>query len=394
MSKRGRAGQWKKAVGLGVAAFSASWAVFSATSGCESIADLCHPDEGLPPVSLCCPDTRIPICAPDSGPHDYCCFADEYDAGDAAADGPIGPVCPGECVPGPAPGWDEPNLLWIGSNGKAPSCPAQASNEGYNGYADLHAANECGACQCGAPSGTCGLPAHLTAAAASCNASDDGTPTTPFDPPAGWDGGCTTSDALPAGQSCAGSLCAQSVTIDPLTLVETGCVPSQLPVPKNTTTSWATHGRYCQGWPAVACPTSGDVCAPARSPGDGFLLCIFQKGDNDCPLTGPYTERHVLYSGFEDTRTCSPCTCGPPSGSTCSTEVTFFTDDACSDQLVSATVTDAAPSCHDVPAGSALGSKSAAPPTYAPGVCQPGGGEPMGAATPVGASTFCCIPSP
>ncbi len=49
--------------------------------------------------------------------------------------------------------------------------------------------------------------------------------------------------------------------------------------------------------------------------------------------------------------------------------------------------------CHDVSVGSPLGSKSAGPPTYAPGTCKPSGG-PTGSVTPIGPGTLCCIPPP
>jgi hypothetical protein len=49
-------------------------------------------------------------------------------------------------------------------------------------------------------------------------------------------------------------------------------------------------------------------------------------------------------------------------------------------------------SCADVPAGSALGSKSAGPTTYTPGACEASGGEPLGAAVPSQPVTFCCLP--
>jgi hypothetical protein len=46
--------------------------------------------------------------------------------------------------------------------------------------------------------------------------------------------------------------------------------------------------------------------------------------------------------------------------------------------------------CVDVPAGSPLGSKEAAPPVYAPGSCQPNGGGEIGAVQPTDPYTFCC----
>lgn len=126
---------------------------------------------------------------------------------------------------------------------------------------------------------------------------------------------------------------------------------------------------------------------------EGFRACIAAPADVDCPASSPYTEKHLFYGGIDDTRGCMPCTCGAPAGSICACSISIFSDAACSVPLpLDVGVTSLAPSCHDVPAGSALGSKSAGPSTYAPGACAPSGGEPMGTAVPTGPATFCCLP--
>ncbi|MFT3764709.1 MAG: hypothetical protein QM820_04210 [Minicystis sp.] len=258
----------------------------------------------------------------------------------------------------------------------------------------LIAPNVCGSCLCGPPSGSCGLPATLTASSTECPGTAPGAVHTAFDPPPGWDGDCTSNDSVPAGQLCAGGPCVQSVTIAPLTVMEEGCAPAQLPIPKDTTASWGTTVRVCRGGSLSGCDGNG-YCTPPAPP--GFRYCVFRDGDRDCtdPSFGPYTEKHVFYEGFTDTRSCSPCTCGPPAGSTCTAQISIHADAACSSLPLDAHLMDSsAPACVDVIAGSALGSKSASPPTYTPGACQPSGGEPMGSAVPVGPSTLCCIPSP
>jgi hypothetical protein len=124
-------------------------------------------------------------------------------------------------------------------------------------------------------------------------------------------------------------------------------------------------------------------------------MCIYHDDDVDCPIQfSPYVEKHVFYQHFEDTRSCTPCACSSPSGSTCSSTASVYTDGACSTLAYSTTLTAAGPACQDLPAGSPLGSKSATPPAYSPGTCAPGGGEPTGAATPITAATLCCLPSP
>jgi hypothetical protein len=321
--------------------------------------------------------------APDAG--------DAGDTSDASADGPIG-SCVGQCLPFPPNGWDYPSLVWIGPEGQALPCPAGAPTDAYDGHADLSASDLCGECQCGPPAGSCGLPATLTAHAATCAATGPFTPSTPFDSPGGWDGGCTTDEAIAGGLSCDGGPCVQSVTIAPLTVNDVGCTPSHLPV-TNEPPSWGMLARSCRGGALGQCANDGFCLSPAPP---GFHVCIWHEGAADCsgPDFAVYSEPHVVYAGYEDTRGCSPCACGPPAGSTCASTISIYTDGACSAPLVSSMVTSSGPGCHDgFQLGAALGSKSASPPIYTPGTCQPSGG-PTGSVTPIGPSTLCCIPSP
>jgi hypothetical protein len=300
----------------------------------------------------------------------------------------------GICFPGEPIFWSYPFLAWFGEQQGAPSCPASASDLGFKGFASLTAPIDCGTCTCGAPNGSCALPATMTANAASCAQEGPSTPHTPFDPESGWTGTCDTSVSIASGKLCGGADCVQSLTVGPLTPSESGCSPSQPPSMQSPPV-WNGYAIGCLRNPNEPCPdNSGGYCVPAPPP--GFEVCIAQPGMVDCadPMnpTGPYSEMHILYEGYEDTRACSPCTCGEPSGSTCSSTVSVYTDGACSTLAYSATVTSSGPACHDLPAGTPLGSKSATPPTFMPGACAPGGGAPMGAVTLTNVTTFCCIP--
>jgi hypothetical protein len=261
----------------------------------------------------------------------------------------------------------------------------------YNGHADLTAsAATCGACSCEPPSGSCKLPATVTAHAATCALVDATTQPTPFDPAPGWDGACDFSGAIPAGKLCPGGVaCVQSVTIAPLTVNESGCTPVMQPVPESYPSSWGTFARACTWAPHDGCASQGDVCSPAAA---GFRACVATPGDVDCPASSPYVDRHVFYGGIDDTRGCTPCTCGAPTGSTCTGSIAIYSDAACSAQVFADLITSSGPSCIDVPAGSALGSKKAGPATYAPGACAANGGEPVGSAVPSQPVTFCCLP--
>lgn len=342
-----------------------------------------------------CPfnDTVKDNVCPDAGSgcasNDPACWADAGDAGDA--EGPTG-SCAGECLPSAPAFWTDPLLIWFGAEADAPGCPDVAPAVGYEGHADLTApAATCGACSCGAPAGSCELPAALTANAASCPGTAPGTAHTPFDPASGWTGACDANEPIPSGKLCSGTKCVQSVTIAPLTITES-CAPSEQPVPQDLPSTWATFARACT--PRVCVSPGGEVCVPVASLPSGFRACVGHEGDVECPAFGPYQDRHVVYGGVDDTRSCTPCACGAPVGSTCEALISMFGDGACSSLVDTATVTALGTICHDVPAGSALGSKSAGVVTYSPGACQASGGEPMGDAEPSEPVTFCCMPAP
>jgi hypothetical protein len=181
----------------------------------------------------------------------------------------------------------------------------------------------------------------------------------------------------------------QSVTIQPLTLTETGCKPPDPPPPNEGTPSWKTFARACKGTPSP-CLDLSKVCVPAPPPPPpGFLQCIFRTGDNACP--DEYPIRHVFYDEVSDARHCSECSCAPPEGSVCSATVTIFGDGSCSMDPVYVDIFSVGPRCEDlVPAGVDLGGKTVTAPSYQPGTCAPLGGKPTGSVELKGPSTFCC----
>ncbi len=379
------------ASGLGVGAALAS----ALGAGCSSAPfQYCDVQDGMALPPICIPPVK------DAGESETgeagdidADAAPLVDAGDAAASS-LG--CAGPCWPAAPLGFGPPLYVWIGPDLEAQTCPTTTTDV-YEGYADLSAPPLCGPCACNPPVGSCEVPATLTAQGASCAETGPTTPTKPFDPPSGWDGGCTTDDAIDGGQPCDsgvdGGLCVQSVTVASLTISELGCTPMQGPVTQDPPT-WGLFARACEGSAAVGC-TNGNVCSPPMPSAAEFHTCVSQLGDNECSYTwdGPYTEKHLFYQGFQDNRSCSPCTCGSPAGASCTSEVTVYSDDHCmSPPVVSVLAGSEGPECLGVIPGSALGSKTASSPTYSPGACLPGGG-PAGSAEPVGPMmTFCCIP--
>src|SRR5262249_7966881 len=63
------------------------------------------------------------------------------DAGSGGNEGSPGDaiqgICMGVCVSNSPPGWSPPVLLWSGTNGEEPDCPAEAPMGTYRGYSEL-----------------------------------------------------------------------------------------------------------------------------------------------------------------------------------------------------------------------------------------------------------------
>lgn len=297
------------------------------------------------------------------------------------------PSCGGVCAPigTESEGWTrapflftQPHTMGLPKN----ACPDSAPRIGFQGHATPDQTLTCPSCSCAPPTGACLLPETATAGPSPMCPSDAGVP---FNPPSAWDGGCTANDAI-TDIACDGGTCPQSVTVSTMILTES-CAP--LPPDVAQDVKWADLAYACEGEANGTCPSAGDICVPKAS--DGFALCVSREGDDDgfaCPPE--YPSRYVFYHGAIDTRTCAPCTCEPPEGSTCSSLMSFYTDGACAEQIASVTATNASSMCAEIPAGSPLGSKQANPPTYTPGSCKPSGGEEVGSVQPAYPFTFCC----
>ncbi len=296
-----------------------------------------------------------------------------------------GETCNGVCLPAHPAGWDGPYLLWTGDVASASHCsdlPGEP-DEVYAGHGYPEGTTLCGACACEPPSGSCELPATLTAAAASCAGNNPGVTHLSFDPPASWAGTCTAENAIPAGKLCGGVPCVQSVTIAPLTMKQGGCLPIDPPSIKPPPAA-TTFARACAMGGGQSCTASSGVCKPAAM-GPEFKHCIVIIGESDyseCPVT--YPDRNVFYQ--EDTFSCSPCACDAPIGSGCSGSITISANPACTPPLLPAIqINEKDATCADVTPGSALGSKTASASSYHGGSCAPSGGKPLGA-------VFCCRP--
>jgi hypothetical protein len=297
------------------------------------------------------------------------CAKDPAQCHDAGNDGPDGPgSCIGVCV-APAPGkWFATSLLWIGDspNATPPTCPSVMPAP-FPGFADTAPTVQCPACACSPSTSQCLLPAHLSANPAAC---PGGSGAQQSDPPPSWDGTCNTANPVTS---------ADSLTVSAPPSPFGHCDPV-VTGPMNIQGS--TPALECEGMPHVAAGTCGNqamVCAFPKS--DGFLTCVTNLGDQQCPDGWP--TKHVVYP---NSQACG-CQCNAPVGDSCSATVSVFQDGACSQLLGSVLVSsDKSQGCVDVAAGSPIGSKSATPPDYKAGTCTT---ATITEGTPI---TYCCLP--
>jgi hypothetical protein len=279
------------------------------------------------------------------------------DAGDGS--------CLGQCVKPPVEGILV--LLWSGPEGSTPpACPAWSMSGAFTGYLDAPPSTvKCSpACMCSSSFGSC-APGSMTANGAACPATTG--QHQPFDAPATWDGSCTTMDAVAS---------AASVTVaQPMVLSAGSCSPS-VPAVQEFKGGATISVRCTVGAVQGACPELDEECGPPNVP--GFKVCNLDIGEQDCPPTMPV--RHLL---FEKAEACA-CTCGAPTGETCTGTVTAYTDATCSMPAGSGPVSSAGgPGCFDVPLGSALGSKTASL-AFEPGTC-------AATLTKTPPQTLCCL---
>jgi hypothetical protein len=151
--------------------------------------------------------------------------------------------------------------------------------------------------------------------------------------------------------------------------------------------SWATAHRLCAGAPAPGggCSTAGDVCVRQPTAPFATTWCIMTTGDVPCPASD-YTERTLVYTGVDDTRGCTSCSCDAPSGVACGLVTTVYSNVACT--MDAQEVQNDGTSCvANSGMRSARYSVSSGP---SGGSCTPSGVAPSGSATPASARTVCC----
>ncbi len=308
----------------------------------------------------------------DDGPSDVIVLPDTHEEAP-----PQCTATPGfQCVPEVPLGWNGPFELYVGQQP-----PPDCSNDpnfvtiSFTGHDGFDPGNATCSCTC-TPTVTCTAPDLVIYDNGSCDDS----------------GVCATLTLLP-GMCLAlasGACMPQAVSAGAATASVTcnGELDADIPAP-----TWTSNVRACASSvdPSRSnCPV-GQICQPSPSQAFSGQLCIGVSGDSpNCPQDSPYSVRSVYYEDVSDTRDCSACTCGNPSGFTCSAVFTEF--DSCASKNVQTT--------HNAPFGCDLTQNGNNAVQLAlteddagSGSCPPMGGMLQGAAMPTNAATFCCLPS-
>jgi hypothetical protein len=304
-------------------------------------------------------------------------------------------VCPGQCSPPlPGPEWIGPVSFWTGPSSEEPAehCPTKVWGPAYYGFEKNEAApHTCPTCACDLPEQVCTVPGDWTVSSAVCG--DSSGVTTPFTSADGWNGACTTENAIPAGKLCDGKPCVRSVTFPHPEL--TSCTPRTIGQPVFPPADLGQIAVACYPGlkePIPPCASPDETCVPPLP--EGYDLCIWHEFDVPCEgVWATSGKRYVRYDAEGDTRGCTPCACDKPAGAICGAHLAVHNDAACTGAGASTTISSQEPdACINVAAGIALGSKAWKIMSSQPGTCgPPSGGEPTGG-LPLGIQgTFCCL---
>lgn len=286
-------------------------------------------------------------------------------ADDASTGAAIDP-CPSDhaCVDDAPDGWMGPVVLSL----EGAPCPSEFPAVVFEGVADLDAAPASCDCSCDGSS-LCGpvTVQHLS--------------------------GCTfpailhDTDWLQPGGDCT------ALTQDPDALSINvalfsegqggGCDPvAQVDVPEPT---WGTSARVCGG-AFVPEGCDDEVCAPLPPEGFESEVCVAREGVSGCP--GEFPVQRTFATDVDDSRGCSACECGPPTGAVQCTASVRLSDTAdCSSAVISDVLVDA-PVCQPELPAMQYGRVEAL--EVLSGGCAPSGGVPTGDAVPTGEMTVCC----
>jgi len=160
-----------------------------------------------------------------------------------------------------------------------------------------------------------------------------------------------------------------------------GGVPTLPPV------TWSEQARICSGAVLGGGCGTGEVCAPRPTDPFEAAHCIVRTGNVNCP-TGPYSVKTLVYTGIDDTRDCSSCSCEDPTGMSCSGTSEIYPQPGCADTPTIQPHNGTTCAMHGT-SRSLIFHVSSGPGV---GQCSPLGGNATGFAFQTDQVTVCCLP--
>lgn len=314
----------------------------------------------------------------------------------------------GTCVPSPPSGWEGPVVYYEGT-ATPPSCPSSYPTIKQTASSTLDAGTvTCPTCQCGTPSGVTCSADVVFFDGASCGGSGCW---------GYWQGVCGSGSPTPPPITVGATCKTQSLCWDPTgatkpvsaaftNLVAAGgtCTSSSQGTMVKPTAKYTKSVRACgdpTGDPG-GCGAS-NVCVPTAPSGFAQKICIFKAGDVTCPSSAWGKEAVFYTAAPTDTRTCSACGCGTPTGGCTGATLELYTDSACLQEKDTLAVAEMS-GCTNIKADS---SPVASPGCQGNGgdsrsmklvggsgsgaTCPKTGGTVTGSADPAGPVTFCCL---
>jgi hypothetical protein len=285
------------------------------------------------------------------------------------------------CVPPVPSGWQGPVALGEVPTGTTlAACPTE-----YKTLADVHA----------------GLTAPAAACGCACGASGQQ---------------CSATGTFHGDQTCSGSACA---TVTPSPSGACTAVPvnncgsggsfdfTAAPTPSGgscratvTTTvppaGWTEAARLCAyaGAADGAGCSDADVCIALPGASYGAKACVYSTADpppSACPAGYVSAPPAVFYADVADTRACGACSCGGPTGGSCSGTVSLFGGTGCTGATGSATAS-VGTSCQSYSGLSPTPGSVEAHYTVTAGSCAVSAApQPTGTAAGSSPTTVCCM---
>ena len=178
----------------------------------------------------------------------------------------------------------------------------------------------------------------------------------------------------------------QGFRFDPLEVEGGSC--TAMPTETIDTAQFDLRVTLCGTQPVAAAGCDdGELCT-ARPPTDvDTQVCVARDGEHACPDGYPLSD--TVYREFDDTRSCSTCSCGAPTGDCTGYNVVLFAENACSGLGTATIVPNTCEQSSNQPTQSG---RLSAVPTLENAECAPAQPQPaeLGGLSPQGPVTVCC----